>query len=335
MTKNDFLYQDPKVESYWRGLILFGQNTASYKFAFAKSLLELKAGSGEALKLHEIAPIYSRNLIEHLKKAPKQTTSISSTFLSSLQKNGIESINQNQVLEETVKRGFVNVVDAFQNIGKTKIPIDFYHYDKKNKQIVMTDEFSKLLESDQLQNLYSEVESRWNLVEHAWSIGITTNVIAVTHDVDENLFFTFDQNIGRRKNITSSRGALNGYQKGFCFYCSSKMDIDNGNETHVDHFVPFRLKKILGEIVNGVWNLVLSCKNCNSTGNKGALLPIREYLFELSKRNEYLIESHHPLRETLILQTGQSTLRRNQFLNDIYNNALPYSGMPWSPIDKA
>jgi hypothetical protein len=334
MNKNDFLYQDSKIESFWRGLILFGQNSASYKFAFAKSLLELKAESGKALKLHEIAPYYSKHLIEHLKNTPKQTTSKSSTFISALLQNGIESINENKVLEETVKRGFVNVVDAFQNIGQTKIPIDFYHYDKRNKQIVMTDEFSKLLQSNQLENLYSEVESRWNLVEHAWSLGITTNVIAVTHDVDENLLFTFDQKIGRRKNITSSRGALNGYQKGFCFYCSTKMNVEDGNETHVDHFIPFKLKKILGETVNGVWNLVLSCKSCNSVSNKGSRLPVRKFLSDLNKRNEYLISSHHPLRETLMIHTGDSQQKRKEFLNDIYTKAEPFSGIPWIPEKK-
>ncbi len=32
---------NPSLESYWRSVILFGQNSATYKFALAKSLLEL------------------------------------------------------------------------------------------------------------------------------------------------------------------------------------------------------------------------------------------------------------------------------------------------------
>jgi len=39
MTK--FQINDPSLESQWRALILFGKNSATYKFAFAKSLLEL------------------------------------------------------------------------------------------------------------------------------------------------------------------------------------------------------------------------------------------------------------------------------------------------------
>ncbi|WP_372543731.1 hypothetical protein [Acinetobacter pittii] len=34
---------EPSLENYWRAIILFGRNVASYKFALAKSLYDLKA----------------------------------------------------------------------------------------------------------------------------------------------------------------------------------------------------------------------------------------------------------------------------------------------------
>ena len=37
----EFQLNDPSLESQWRAIILFGKNSATYKFAFAKSLLEL------------------------------------------------------------------------------------------------------------------------------------------------------------------------------------------------------------------------------------------------------------------------------------------------------
>jgi hypothetical protein len=37
----EFKINDPILESQWRALILFGKNSANYKFTFAKSLLEL------------------------------------------------------------------------------------------------------------------------------------------------------------------------------------------------------------------------------------------------------------------------------------------------------
>lgn len=51
--------------------------------------------------------------------------------------------------------------------------------------------------------------------------------------------------------------------------------------------------------LNGVWNLVLACPNCNRGANgKFAKVPSIKYLERLHKRNEFLISSHHPLRES-------------------------------------
>ena len=39
-----FTTEIPSLESYWRAIILFGQNVASYKFALGGALLELGKG---------------------------------------------------------------------------------------------------------------------------------------------------------------------------------------------------------------------------------------------------------------------------------------------------
>jgi hypothetical protein len=45
-----FQINDTSLETQWRALILFGKNSATYKFAFAKSLLELV--NKETIKFH-------------------------------------------------------------------------------------------------------------------------------------------------------------------------------------------------------------------------------------------------------------------------------------------
>ena len=37
-----FRYQDPTLETSWRSIILLGRNVASYKFALAKTLLQIE-----------------------------------------------------------------------------------------------------------------------------------------------------------------------------------------------------------------------------------------------------------------------------------------------------
>lgn len=40
----EFQINDPFLESQWRSIILFGKNSATYKFAFAKNLLNSVKG---------------------------------------------------------------------------------------------------------------------------------------------------------------------------------------------------------------------------------------------------------------------------------------------------
>lgn len=37
-----FFENDPTIQNYWRSIILYGRNVASYKFALAKTLIDLK-----------------------------------------------------------------------------------------------------------------------------------------------------------------------------------------------------------------------------------------------------------------------------------------------------
>ncbi len=82
----------------------------------------------------------------------------------------------------------------------------------------------------------------------------------------------------------------------------------------------------LGNQKNGVSNLVLACTDCNRGVNgKFANLPALPLLQRLHERNEYLITSHHPLRETLIVQTGCSTEKRQQFLQQLDLRGLRFT----------
>ena len=157
----DFQINDPSLESQWRALILFGKNSATYKFAFAKSLLELIENETTSISIEELAKPFSRNITEHLKISDKQGNSSSSKFLNFCRDYNKGIIDQNQLLIQTEKLGFVNVVDAFQNVNGGQIPNLFYEkdYSKGNKRIVITDDLLKLKESFHFQNFENETEA--------------------------------------------------------------------------------------------------------------------------------------------------------------------------------
>ena len=87
----------------------------------------------------------------------------------------------------------------------------------QGKKIILTDEFFKLLDTPFRDNFSAETEARWNLVETAWELGVSRNLLNVHYDDHSKLFFV--NSSLRRKDVTSARDALNGYQKGKCFYC--------------------------------------------------------------------------------------------------------------------
>ena len=64
---------------------------------------------------------------------------------------------------------------------------------------------------------------------------------------------------------------------------------------------------------------------------KSAKVPNIELLKRLHTRNEYLIGSHHPLRETLINQTGRNEKTRQQFLQKYFNFSKEHLIHVWQP----
>jgi hypothetical protein len=168
------------------------------------------------------------------------------------------------------------------------------------------------------------------LVETAWELGLSR--AALTISFDEQTQMLVPSLIQRRRAVTSSRDALNGYQKGTCFYCSRIISIVPGtpNLAEVDHFLPHALKPIHPKLpIDGIWNLVLSCDVCN--GAKSARVPELSFLERLYTRNEFLISSHHPLRETIILQTGPNEADRRDFLQHAYDMARATMIHTWCP----
>lgn len=332
---SEFYEIEPSIENYWRSIILFGRNVASYKFALAKSLYELELNHHTIITLDELAVPFSQNICQHLKLVDKQTTSNSSKFLDFCRAYNLNKISHETLIAKTVQYGFANVIDAFHNVHGKEIPNKFFVDARKTHQgIILTDELFELFSSPNPQDLIHETESRWRLVETAWDMNLPKHLVQIQHDETGILVA---ENKLRRINVTSAKSALNGYQKGKCFYCFKPIHLESNfeNSAEVDHFFPHKLRDCDSQKpINGVANLVLACNTCNR-GYQGKFdrLPSLKLLKRLYKRNEYLITSHHPLRETLIGQTGFHSSSRKDFLQNAYDCATLILGshQKWEP----
>lgn len=325
----EFIEVAPSTENYLRGVVLFGRNVASYKFALAKSVLELAADGEEEVPLEKLAVPFAAAICSHLRDAPRQATSPSSRFLDTCRQFNEGAATEAQLHDATVRLGFNNVIDAFHVVGSGDIPVRFF-MDERNTSLRGIRLTSPLLglAGVPAQQALAETEMRWRLVETAWSLEINSSLIA--YDDDTGLLVPSM----RRKAVGSARDALNGYQKGSCFYCYRPIGTTPGavDLADVDHFFPHVLQRLgFATNLDQVWNLVLACSACNrGPSGKFDSIPAIAYLARLVRRNEYLIGSHHPLRETLLLQTGADAATRRRFLQSMFDVANESQPSRWS-----
>ncbi|MBX7165525.1 MAG: hypothetical protein K1X74_04165 [Pirellulales bacterium] len=327
----------PRPEDCWRGIILFGRNVATYKFALGRALLELQPQAGQLVTLEELAAPFSKYLCSHLLLAEKQGTSRASRFLDACRKANAGELTQEQLVDQAVRIGFNNVIHAFHVVGRNEVPQRFFVDERgRGGGIRMTQSFADLVGGDQNPNLPLEADARWRLVETAWELGVSPALLTVNRDPATESLFVVDAE-RRRKSITGARDALSGYQKGHCFYCFDSFSLAGATPPDVDHFFPHSLKAAgMGGLIDGVWNLVLACRRCNrGVAGKSNLIPSIRLLERLSTRNEFLIASNHPLRDTLMAQTGASEVDRRVFLSTFHVQAQAVLIHEWEPVEVA
>ena len=317
-----FKSEDPNVDTIWRSIILFGKNTASYKFSLAKSLLQLAEKGHSRVTFNDLATVYAPYLISHIEEGMSQDTrSTDSKLIKTYKQYLDQEIDFDQIVDFTSKNAFKDVIPRFHTVG-AGLPFQFYEFDMANKEIVLSDKLY-LLKSLDDGLLSDEVEARWRLVETAWNLGVSVNHLETKVDLALNTLFLEGPNY--RRSVTEVRDALSGYQKGLCFYSGQPIIKET---TDVDHFFPVSKHNIHGTInLNGVWNLVLADASVNRSKSDKRADEI--YLAKLYQRNEYYIASRHPLGETIAKQTGDTPDKRKSFLRKQNELAKQYSASSW------
>jgi 5-methylcytosine-specific restriction endonuclease McrA len=329
----DFLAKNPSLDSNWRAVVLFGRNVASYKLALAKTLLGVASRADDRVPLEELAArLPSKSVSTWPRLTNKRHRDQVSSWTPAVRST--RGSCRDKLVQTTVKLGFNNVINAFHIVGSGPVPLRFFVDERTtggSPAIRLTDDLQRLTGSFQGDAPSAEAESRWRLVETAWQLDLPRAGVAVHADLTHNLLFVERR---RRVNLTSVRPALNGYQKGRCFDCGVSVSLAL---VDVDHFFPWILKD-RGEMpdADGVWNLVLACQRCNrGEGGKFFAVPSARLIEKLHQRNNWLVESHHPLRETIMLQTGQTTEARASFLRSRPRVALDHLIHQWAPAEVA
>jgi hypothetical protein len=214
------------------------------------------------------------------------------------------------------------VLRKFHNLNNREIPQRFYTISSDNRYLILNNNLSKLFfeddrNSNQSQFLLREIDSRWDLLEHAFE-----NIHNVEYlDVDQYLEHVIRKE--SRTNLTKLVHLLEGYQRGRCFYCNEPLH----EEIAVDHVIPYQAL-----MHNQFWNLVLADRFCNENKSDNIVPP--HYVENLIARNEFFISSAHPLKDTLVRELGSTQQQRRRKVMKEYSYAKGKIVRIWGGSDK-
>lgn len=305
--------------------------------ALAKSILTLAQSGATSASLEDLAVPFSREICAHLSQVDTQSTSAGSRFLDACRHFNAGRIEHDELVGATALLGFNNVIDAFHVVDSADVGTRFFVDERQQslRGIRFTDELRTLATEPGMRTpLEAEAESRWRLVESAWHERRSTGTtLQVKYDRPNEMIV--QGMLGHRRGITWVRPSLSGYQASTCFYCGAPVTPLLGlqHSADVDHYFPHMLmSRGVFLDLDDVWNLVLACAVCNrGAAGKFDRLAHGDFLERLWQRNERLISSHHPLRESIIAATGRTPSARLDFLRSVQTRATEHTREEWRP----
>lgn len=308
-----------------------GNRTASYKFAFFKSILDnlfnvntdTKFLSYDAIFLRFTEIYWNLVLRFHLSQsivAQGKISLVERCLYEFAKKYGFPFTQKNEIfpfenlrsdlqleITKIIKREMLkNVIGAF--CGDTAD--QFYHYDKENKYfgdgiILNGDGYLFLVKyktSFEKLNYYEWIKylEKSNAEEDSY---------ALASKLDSST---------ERADLSAYRNTLKTFGQARCFYCGKILD-EKSKTVPVDHFIPWSFVKD-----DKLWNFALACPACNSS--KSNILPVADFVTLMQERNDRLSNFQSPL--VLSDFKNYSHFR----LTEMYHSAV-FNGFDagWSP----
>ncbi len=304
-----FIQEKSSVLTTMRGLLIFGKNTATYKFALIQSIL--KHNSKSEIYYHELRDDFVRLFLTYYQDNKYQFNIGETKFTKAIDdylKSSMTGSDWDNLLRVAEKNIYNHVFDAFQNVGGGTLTEKhlFFDHDKENKKIIVRDNLNMILENEELRNTVNlEAEFRRKVVSEAWSSGLNVNQLIFNKESGDIVSVS----LHRRTSLKGVVDVLLPYQKGRCFYCNKKMNRfehkDHPDFPEGEHVFPRSLILNDPEVdlnPDAMWNVVVSCMNCNRGKDGKFTAPVSKSFYEkLKNRNILFVEEHeHSLRNSIL-----------------------------------
>jgi hypothetical protein len=299
-------------DELWKALILLGLNQATYKIAFAKSVLRLSAEGKNTISWAELSEEFFeqyRSRLDTAEPLPQQNTPGRRTVMEQIIAETRCGLAREEAVARVGKEAFGDVVRRFHVlVGLEQTQGRFYRYEF-GRSLSITDELHRLQEAKGAE-LSAELDARWALLEGAFSI--TCSDYALSNEIRSIYVASATQ----RRDLTDTVPFLQGYQGNLCFYCGEAF---GSSEVHVDHVLP---RQVLRH--DEIWNLVLAHPICNL--QKSDNLVSKHFIDKLILRNENIMRSNHPWKRKIAEALGSAPEQRASRLERHYNNVKDVIG---------
>jgi len=302
-------------KDYWKGIVLYGLNAATYKMALANLLLDF-AEKGQTfvdwpdLSFAFLQQYQNRLANNHM---PQQGNPSRLTVMERVIK-GVQcgGLSITDAVDTVGLKGLDNVIPRFQTIGTNKEIVSGRFYDfEYGKRLILKDALLAFT-PEECSELREELIARWGLLEGAFSL--TQKDYALANDIRE----IYLKDAYDRKPLTNNIPFLSGYQGNVCFYCGEILC----GTIHVDHVLP---RQVLQH--DEIWNLVLSHDHCNQLKLDRLVGP--HFIKKLIARNENIMGSNHPWKQKIATALGSTAATRRATLLKHYENVKTVLGSNW------
>lgn len=306
---------------YWKAITLFGLNAATYKPALAKTILKSASEGLTSIDWEDLADRflkeYEIRLSDSLMPQQNRPGRISK-LEKTISKLKINSISRTDAVSLVATVGFEDVVPRFHTIGRDKKFAENYFYEFDYGRSLRLKDSILQLASSEFDELISEVDARWSLLEGAFEIAHSQIDLTLANDIRE----TYLKGGYERKPLTSNIPFLSGYQGNVCFYCGEELtDID------VDHVLP---RQVINH--DEIWNLVLAHRHCNQLKSDYLVGP--HFIEKLIRRNENIMGSNHPWKAKIRSALGEHPSDRAGSLKLHYDKVKAVMGQAYWSGDK-
>lgn len=308
MPQND----DFSDSDFWKALILYGLNQATYKIALGKALLSLSAKGYNRVPWEILAAEFFQQYRARLdvpERMPQQSMPGRQTVMERVFSEFELRQDLDAAVGEVQANAFADVIPRFHHLaGMEGVQGKFYRYEF-GRYLELTDSMHAVRE-EQEAALQAELDARWGLLEGAFAMAVGDQRLA--NDI-RAIYLT---GAHKRKALTGCIPFLQGYQGNCCFYCGMEMmsgDID------VDHVLP---RQVIQH--DEIWNLVLAHRACNM--QKLDRLVGEHFLVKLIARNENIMGSNHPWKKRIAGELGATLAARAKRLYWHYGNVKTVLG---------